>query len=124
MYRMIAIAALGAVLLSGALAQNSAPTQFGGRGDIDALVGNTVTAKAPVPVRESPPHGLLVLPGKKIAELTLEEDAYQITRAMVLPYIFSNQTWVLISRRDSNDVLGWSYFGKDASESTNFALAQ
>ena len=123
MYRMIAFVALGAVLLSGALAQNSAPAQFGGRGDIDALVGSTVTAKAAVPVRESPPRGLLVLPGKKIAQLTLE-DAYEITGAMVFPYVFSNQTWVLLSRHDSNDVLGWSYFGKDASESMNFALAE
>ena len=123
MYRIFVIAALGTVLLSGALAQSLGPTRFGSGGDIDALVGSTVTAKAPVPVRESPPHGLLVLPGKKIAELT-EEDAYQIVDAMVLPYVFSYQTWVQLSRGNSNDVLGWSYFGEDASESTNFALVQ
>lgn len=117
MYRIVAIATLGAFLWSGALAEGNPQGQA--PEGVDALVGLKATAKLSVPVRESPPRGFLALPGTEVDKLVPEEE-YQIKAAKVLPYVFSTQTWVLLSRLDSEEELGWSYFGKDPSKSTNF----
>ena len=117
MYRIVAIATLGAFLWSGALAEGNPQTQV--PEGVDALVGLKATAKLSVPVRKSPPHGFLALPGTEVDKLVPEEE-YQIKAAKILPYVFSTQTWVLLSRVGSEEELGWSYFGKDPSKSTNF----
>jgi len=118
MYRIVAIATLGAFLWSGALAEENPQVKI--PEGVDALVGLKATAKLPVPVREFPPRGFLALPGTEVDKLVPDEE-YQIKAAKVLPFVFSTQTWVLVGRLDSEEELGWSYFGKDASKSTNFA---
>ena len=117
MYRIVAIAALGVVLSSGALAQIGLISGMG----VGALVGSTVMAMTPVPVRASPPKGYLALPGKKVDVLT-REDEYKIEDAKLLPYIFSTQAWVLLSNPASGEEIGWAYFGKDASTRGNFSV--
>ena len=134
MYRIAAMALLGAALCSGAMAQTHYSTHMrsvqlaGGLGMgfssvAAALVGSMVIANAPVPVRKSPPHGYLARPGKKIDELS-REDAYEIRDAKVLPHVFSTQTWILLGRPGADETLGWAYFGKNASKSKNFVLPQ
>ena len=82
-----------------------------------------VKAKEPVPVRIYPPQGFLVLPGKKVDELK-PKNTYKIIAVKVLPYVFSNQTWILLGNPNSDKKLGWSYFGKDTLKSKNFALVR
>ena len=117
MYRIAAVVTLGVFLWSAAFAQDSTPAQ--NPEGVEALVGGTATAKLSVPVRESPPEGFLALPGEKVDELQPATE-YQIRDAKILPYVFSTQTWVLLGHLNSDSVLGWSYFGEDASKSTNF----
>jgi len=91
--------------------------------DVDHLVGTWVKAVTAVPVREDPPNGFLLLPGKKL-QLLKPGTKYQIAEVAVRPYVFSTQTWVRVSSPDSEKDLGWSYFGENPVwlDSKNFAL--
>ncbi len=117
MYRTVAVATLGVFLWAAALAGDSTPTTI--PEDAEDLVGLTTMAKVKVPVRKSPPEGLLAWPGAQVGEL-YPDMSYRIEDAVVLPYVFWTQTWVLITDLDSGEELGWSYFGEDASQSVNF----
>ena len=87
--------------------------------DVSGLVGKTVVAKLGAPVREAPPAGYLALPGKRIGAL-VANDTYRIKDAKVFPHSFSTQTWVLLANGKSQEEVGWSYFGKNATNYVNF----
>ena len=117
MYRLIIATVLTAAVFSSVFAQPILDTQS--PAGVNALVGRQVTAKSPVPARLSPPQGFLALPGDQVALLP-RGGSYTIAGAVTLPHMFSTQTWVLLSDRNSARPLGWSYFGKDITKSLNF----
>ena len=88
--------------------------------EINELVGNKVKVIQPVPLRESPPSGFWFRPGKMVKELALMSE-YKIVAVKTFPYVFTNQTWVLLIRLDNGKKLGWSYFGESTAKSENFA---
>ena len=116
---VIVVAAL--LLCSVALAQSPGWIAMGAAAGVSGLIGSTAMPLGPVPLRESPPKGLLALPGKKLGELS-RDSSYRIGDAKIFPHIFSTQTWIMLTRPGSDEPLGWSYLGKDPSWLKNFAL--
>ena len=88
-----------------------------------SLVGTTVSPSQAAPIRQEPPQGYLKLPGREVATTEVGVP-YVIRRETTLPYLFSDQIWVLVGRNDDAAPLGWVYWGAttDLQSSENFEV--
>ena len=105
-----------------AASQDLADTALG-PGD-STLHGRTVAPVQAAPIRDEPPHGYLMFPGRKRAD-TAQQACYVIEDSMKLQFLFSDQVWVLIRKCDGEEPLGWVYWGDtvELENSVNFELS-
>ena len=84
-----------------------------------------VVAFQAAPVREKPPSGsgFFQRAGKIVSETTPDKQ-YVISNWMVIPRLFSTQTWVELTKIGETTPIGWVYWGEEQypEPSPNFTL--